>query len=503
MQLVQLFGLWLPRLPTRKGRLSHIWSKKNSDLSMVTDPGQLLAMMGSAEALSDEEESCLRALLNTNVLQFSEEGSSPLYATESLPEETRRVLADATEQRGDIGNVVNLLLCAERPISVKEGVEAFESMDQDTEGRDHPAMASFLERHSDCDFEYRLRLADTNGDANTRRLVSGGGRISRTDWLTCLEELYLEHVNTLRLRGLLQHQAFWGRQSEWRCHQRQNLFWSSWIADFVYYQQNNHPLLSIACHTNPRALHGERTVRALSTSSRLILELVVTGWSLLFGASLMCAHHHDSWGVGGSFVVGVTAITIPTMILYKCMTYLFSCACCLGRYENVKGTWASCFSFLVRQCSYVCKVMMFVQGCILLGVGIMEIVSDYDCHSWIIHSWLFGRGFAYLVHPIEDLLLHFNPMGIALACAQGPGSCNRFMAYLGLARWQSQREQVMKQLVTWSKPGQPLPPPPPPSPPPGHRTSSTSSAAGIFVYNPTYSPAQAPVEAYDVSVIRL
>ena len=73
-------------------------------------PGAIVARMGSAEPLSDEEESSLRALLEDVARQQSDEGSISLLAAESPPEDTLHLSADAMAQRLDVGNAVSLLL---------------------------------------------------------------------------------------------------------------------------------------------------------------------------------------------------------------------------------------------------------------------------------------------------------------------------------------------------------------------------------------------------------
>ena len=178
-------------------------------------------------------------------------------------------------------------------------------------------------------------------------------------------------------------------------------------------------------------------------------------------------------------IVSFLLVTFPSMVFNKFMVYAFTCACCTSsRYENVEGSWAGLGSYLVHAFSLCVRVLSFLFGAIILATSVHEIGTDH-CGDWVLHTWLFGRGAAYILHPIQDTLLHFNLTDTALRCAQGATCCSKFMRYLGLARWRWQREQVMEQLV------------------------SLSSAAVTF--NPTYNVPTAPgrQEAYDVAVVTL
>ena len=280
-------------------------------------------------------------------------------------------------------------------------------------------------------------------------------------WVAVFDELVEEQFVQTRIRGLLDGRCFWGRglrppSQRCRCCRNEDLHpaLSSWLEDYFYYVQNNHPMLSIFFHDQPPTLHRTRMAHVLRTWERIFIEFVTLSISCLLGAVFSPAFKKESgaW----PYILIFVYVTIPSVVLHTMLVYIYTCKCCLTEYEERE----TCCRTLTQRCGIVAATFVMTMVALAsLVVGIETHVNNTGKPPWKL--LFYGRGIAYATHPLSAALIQFNPSEWALAAAQANNCCGAYFCCVAnlchklyipnlaaIGKWRLQREKVKEALLT-------------------------------------------------------
>lgn len=207
--------------------------------------------------------------------------------------------------------------------------------------------------------------------------------------------------------------------------------WSAWWADYCYYVCNAHPLLSIFLVDRDHPL--ER-------AERVMMEFITMSFSLMMSGM------HD-WQplpdgkVGDAFsqktVYSIVFITIPGMILYQIVLFLYTCPLKTCHRDRTAASVAAIE--YMDHCNKVGKwvALIFVfGGCVCFIVGMLE-YFNYNVDSNLLIVFLQGRLQGYVLFFITTLALQFNPLvAITLSICGYP--------LYSVGNWTLERRKVMQ-----------------------------------------------------------
>lgn len=267
------------------------------------------------------------------------------------------------------------------------------------------------------------------------------GGISLQQWRAFLAEVMIHDHNHLRRKGLSTCRAFYGlgrgeQQADitLQTSASEPLFGfidRAWLADFWYFEKNQHPLLSLflADADNP-----------LSVYDRLKMEFIVTSWNL-FASTIV---YQISGSTAMLYLLSFVIVSVPLAIMRNILLFLFACPCLQTR-NNHPGT---CH----RRCVRCCQGTGQCLGNMYLGGGVaflvLGILTAIKFGAGFVDSWLFSWGTSYVVCVWVDLCFRFNciPWCMRLRESRVSLLCLGLLQKAQLCQWLKEKNIVMRAL---------------------------------------------------------
>jgi hypothetical protein len=208
--------------------------------------------------------------------------------------------------------------------------------------------------------------------------------------------------------------------------EKQTSTWDSiWLADFVFYEQNHHPIF---------ALFYAHPSNHLGRKERLAIEFCAVSWTLLFDTILDIHYPNAEVRFGMSIVI----ITIPVMILRELLVFFFTCPCLMGR-NHVHSTVYSMYTKCMKSCGKYFGYALVIASLGVFIAGLILIVqySPINILFWFLFSCL-----SYVICFFYDLCIKFNNFHVFLVLR------NYFslLRWIKLASWQHEKYQVLAAL---------------------------------------------------------
>ena len=190
----------------------------------------------------------------------------------------------------------------------------------------------------------------------------------------------------MRRRGLIEGRHFWAKsiEQESSCA-AVGAEDGSWVADCIYYVRNNHPLARIFGCLDP-----EHPLDILETMN---MEFAALCWALPWVAVADKSGGENPDAVGTYFGLTIP-VTIPTMIVYKILFYVYGCPCLLSKTK--KHGCLACVACCAEACGICISCIVLSFSLFMLLVGILAVV-DVDDPGSFMFWWLLSRGQAQMI----------------------------------------------------------------------------------------------------------
>lgn len=261
---------------------------------------------------------------------------------------------------------------------------------------------------------------------------SDAGVLTKAEWTNFVREVAVERVRYMRVTGLLYGRCYWGLGLDAdRGHSWPPL---GYLADFWFYVKNYHPLLSLF-------LRDE--AHPYSKRDACCAELIRQAYCL--AALWLVRNKKREWttpsGALHNWRLSVVAITVPVMIIKRCLFLLLACPCLRferrGREEERR--YAAVESIL-GCLGHVLVWPTALGAAALLAYALATHAADHAAFAFL---WLAGLLSEYLLTwPLLKLALQFSlcpadERACSLACS---GLC----AALECGRWASERRRASR-----------------------------------------------------------
>lgn len=169
----------------------------------------------------------------------------------------------------------------------------------------------------------------------------------------------------------------------------------SWLADYVFFVRNQHPILS---------MFFVPKVNEYSGKERRNCEFATLGYCFVVSAMLGLGSGEGN----NDAVAAFFALTLPSMILHKTLFYINACPCLLTKQR--RSGLAQVGVSLVEGCGHL--VTNFLLWITVLEVIVGIAIASAQGNSGFLMWFIVGRSQAWVVWFFTSILLAFNPWGV-------------------------------------------------------------------------------------------
>lgn len=348
------------------------------------------------------------------------------------------------------------ILLKSTPLDLMEGEELFKILDVDNSEKltikevvDGCAVIgcnekarSYLEEMKNTPLGLLRRKGKVQHIFKSINVVGDDSVVTMNEWKLFLVELVVRDADWLIEQGWAENLCYWARTNS-RVLEMPYFLFCSWeyLADFWYYECNNHPLLSIFFRDN------NNTLKSLE---RLIVEFAAVTWTFLVTVIIASRPHangidyNDPWQ---QYSLVFVCITIPTIIQRMVLVKCFQCPCLIRR-DNIHEAMGCARKYvypMLESLGGFVGALAVSAGLLYMAIAVYLLFQLEDAEHIAANfqmGWVLGFFYAF----VQDWSLQFNPLVVARCFVELPSSytlgLSYMLGYFGLAKWQVQRRLV-------------------------------------------------------------